>query len=81
MRRFFAATCTALALLVATPVHAQPLRALDVASWLDGLTAWVEEFLAANKDEAGDPPPPADDTDSDDVPPEDSARGEICGNG
>lgn len=82
MRRFFATTCTALALLLATPAHAQPLVALDVTNWLDGLAAWIVELVSADKDDETDPPadPPADDPSST-IPPPDDARGTIDGNG
>jgi hypothetical protein len=83
MRRFFATTCTALALLLATPVHAQPLAgSIDVESWLDGLASWFLELVSADKDGETDPPadPPADDTSST-TPPPDDARGSICGDG
>lgn len=82
MRRFFATTCTALALLLVTPVHAQPLESIDVASWFDELATWFVDLVSADKDGATNPPadPPTDDTSSA-TPPPDDARGEICGDG
>ena len=82
MRRFFAATCLALALGIATPVHAQPFATVDLGTWIDEVTAWFADIVTADKDDLQAATEPPADEDEDSAPlPEDSARGTIDGNG
>lgn len=77
--RFFVATLIALGLILATPAHAKPFFSADTPTWLDAFTSWIEDLVGVDKGGEEEPPPPPDPDDP--PPPEDSARGEISGNG
>lgn len=83
MRRFVATTIlvlvSALPVQAAPLVHASPID--DLTSWLASVRSWVIHVLPGEKDGTTDSTGNTDDFTPPTPPTEETARGEICGNG